>query len=179
MATNSYELELETYSRYWFNGGKPLSAISWLAYKLFAVGSLLPCISHIFCLKPLKPVFCNLTSRFPTSLKIKYQRFSAYGRRLNCITFNPCSFSLDNTSKICGVLNVKYCIVLYVHYYFKRQWQEIFTSVFFKQVLTRHMRCTSCRERSWVSLVGAPLRAGACWSCWASGAPGAFYLTPL
>jgi hypothetical protein len=28
MATNSYELELETYSRYWFNGGKPLSAIS-------------------------------------------------------------------------------------------------------------------------------------------------------
>jgi hypothetical protein len=32
-ATNSSELQRETYSRYWFNSGKPISAISWLASR--------------------------------------------------------------------------------------------------------------------------------------------------
>jgi hypothetical protein len=29
--TNSFELQRETYSCYWFNSGKPISSISWLA----------------------------------------------------------------------------------------------------------------------------------------------------
>jgi hypothetical protein len=33
-----FELQQETYSRYWLNSNKPISAISWLAshYQLFA-----------------------------------------------------------------------------------------------------------------------------------------------
>jgi hypothetical protein len=51
-------LRREIYSRYWFNSGKPISAISRLAsrYQLFAVGGL-KWISHIFWLKLLKPFF--------------------------------------------------------------------------------------------------------------------------
>jgi hypothetical protein len=37
-ATNSFELQREAYSHYRYNSGKPISAISWLAYhyQLFA-----------------------------------------------------------------------------------------------------------------------------------------------
>jgi hypothetical protein len=60
-ANNSFDLQLEAHSRYRHNSGKPISAISWLAYcyQLFAAGTLLNWISHIFWLKPLKPVFCD------------------------------------------------------------------------------------------------------------------------
>jgi hypothetical protein len=52
-ATNSFELQQETYSRYWFNSGKPISAISCLAshYQLFAAGAPFKCIKYIFWLK--------------------------------------------------------------------------------------------------------------------------------
>jgi hypothetical protein len=40
-------------------------------YQLFAAGAPLNWISHIFWLKPLKPVFCNLKSKFSVSLKNK------------------------------------------------------------------------------------------------------------
>jgi hypothetical protein len=33
-------------------------------YLLFAAGALLKWIGHIFWLKPLKPVFCDLKSKF-------------------------------------------------------------------------------------------------------------------
>jgi hypothetical protein len=49
-------------------------------YQLFAVGAPLNWISHIFWLKLLKPVFCNLKSKFPLIIKIKYQGFNAKGR---------------------------------------------------------------------------------------------------
>jgi hypothetical protein len=67
-ATNSFELQWETYSRYWwFNSGKPISSIRWLAsrYQSFAAGAQLKWISHMFWFKPLKPVFCDLKSKFP------------------------------------------------------------------------------------------------------------------
>ncbi len=34
----------------------------------------------VFWLKPKKPVFCNLNSKFPLNLKIKYQLFKTKGR---------------------------------------------------------------------------------------------------
>jgi hypothetical protein len=40
-------------------------------YQFFAVGTPLNWISHIFWLKPLKPFFCDLKSKFPLILKIK------------------------------------------------------------------------------------------------------------
>jgi hypothetical protein len=52
-------------------------------YQLFAAGAPLNWISHIFWLKPLKPVFCDLKSKFPLNLKIKYQRFNGNGRPLD------------------------------------------------------------------------------------------------
>jgi hypothetical protein len=57
-ANNSFDLQREAYSRYRQNSGKPISAISWLAYRyqLFAAGAPL---NWIFWLKPLKPVFCD------------------------------------------------------------------------------------------------------------------------
>jgi hypothetical protein len=44
------ELQREAYSRCRHNIGKPISAISWLAYRyqLFAADAPLNCISHIF-----------------------------------------------------------------------------------------------------------------------------------
>jgi hypothetical protein len=75
-ANNSYDLQRETYSRYWFNSGKPISTISRLAsrYQLFAAGTPLKWINRIVWLKPLKPVLGNLKNKFPLILKIKYQR---------------------------------------------------------------------------------------------------------
>ncbi len=66
-ATNSFELQQEAYSRYGLNSGKPISAISWLAYcyELFAADAPLNWISHIFWLSSLKPLFCYLTSKVP------------------------------------------------------------------------------------------------------------------
>jgi hypothetical protein len=66
---------------YWFNNGKPISAIRWLAsrYQLFAAGAPLKWTNHMFSLKLLKPVFGNLKSKFPLILKIKYQRFNGNG----------------------------------------------------------------------------------------------------
>jgi hypothetical protein len=60
-ADNLFDLQREAYSCYRHNSGKPISAISWFAYRyqLFAAGTPLNWISHIFWLKPLKPVFCN------------------------------------------------------------------------------------------------------------------------
>jgi hypothetical protein len=58
-ATNLFELQRETYSRYWLNSSKPITGISWLAfhYQLFAADAPLKWISHIFWLKLLKMVF--------------------------------------------------------------------------------------------------------------------------
>jgi hypothetical protein len=54
-------LQREAYSRYRHNSGKPISAVSWLAYRylLFAAGAPLNWISRIFWLKPLKPAFSD------------------------------------------------------------------------------------------------------------------------
>jgi hypothetical protein len=61
-ANNSFDLQQEAYFRYQHNSGKPISAISWLAYRyqLFAAGAPLNWISHIFWLKPLKLVSLRL-----------------------------------------------------------------------------------------------------------------------
>jgi hypothetical protein len=84
-ANNLFDLQREAYSPYRHNSGKPISAISWLAYRyqLFAVGTPLNWISHIFWLKPLKLVFCDLKRKFSLNKKIKYQRFNAKGRPFN------------------------------------------------------------------------------------------------
>jgi hypothetical protein len=52
-ATKSSESQRETYSHYWFNSGKPISAIRLLAshYQLFEADAPLKCINHIFWLK--------------------------------------------------------------------------------------------------------------------------------
>jgi hypothetical protein len=70
-ASHSFKLQRETYSRYWFNSGKPISAISWLAsrYQLFAEGAPLKWISHIFWLKgtvqrKLTGVQCDINRKF-------------------------------------------------------------------------------------------------------------------
>ncbi len=65
-ATNSFELQREAYSRCRHNSGKPISAISWLAYRyqIFAADAPLNWINHIYWLKPLEPVFCYLESKF-------------------------------------------------------------------------------------------------------------------
>jgi hypothetical protein len=52
-------------------------------YQFFAAGAPLNWISHIFLLKQLKPVLCDLKSKFPLILKIKYQRFNGNGRPLD------------------------------------------------------------------------------------------------
>jgi hypothetical protein len=63
---NSFDLQREAYSCYRHNSGKPISSISWLAYRyqLFAAGAPLNWISHIFWLKPLKPFFIELKKNF-------------------------------------------------------------------------------------------------------------------
>jgi hypothetical protein len=48
-------------------------------YQLFAVGAPLNWISHIFWLKLLKPVCCNLKREF----QIKYQQLNGNGRPLD------------------------------------------------------------------------------------------------
>jgi hypothetical protein len=52
-------------------------------YQLFAACAPLNWISHIFLLKPLKLFFCDLKSKFPLILKIKYQRFNGNERPLD------------------------------------------------------------------------------------------------
>jgi hypothetical protein len=52
-------------------------------YQFFAVSTPLNWISHIFWLKPLKPFFYDLKSKFLLILKIKYQRFNGNGRPLD------------------------------------------------------------------------------------------------
>jgi hypothetical protein len=42
-------------------------------YQLFAADAPLNWVSHIVWLKPLKPVFCYLKSKFPEDLKKKNQ----------------------------------------------------------------------------------------------------------
>jgi hypothetical protein len=56
---------------------------AFFCYQFFAVGAPLNWISHIFWLKPLKPFFCDLKSKFPLILKIKYQQFNGNGRPLD------------------------------------------------------------------------------------------------
>jgi hypothetical protein len=63
-ATDSYELQWKTYSR----------------SQMFAPDNPLKCISNIFQLKPLKSMFCNLKSKFPLNVQIKYQLFNVKGR---------------------------------------------------------------------------------------------------
>jgi hypothetical protein len=58
------------------SSGKCEKIISYLSewafrYQLFAAGAPLNWIRHIFWLKPLKPVFCDLKSKFTLILKIK------------------------------------------------------------------------------------------------------------
>ncbi len=92
--TNSFELHWETYSRYWINSSKPFPTISWLAsrYQLFAVGAPMKWVSHMFWLKPLRPVFCNLKSKFSLTLKIKHQQFNRNERPLNWYNLRPLLF---------------------------------------------------------------------------------------
>jgi hypothetical protein len=58
--------------------GKIISyEFEWAFHYQFFAGEA-PCvlISHIFLLKPLKLVICDLKSKFPLNLKVKYQRFN-------------------------------------------------------------------------------------------------------
>jgi hypothetical protein len=75
---NLFDLQREAYSRYRDNSGKPISAISWLAYcyQLFAAGAPLNWISYTFWLKPLKPFFAIKRVTSPLNLKRDYQRFN-------------------------------------------------------------------------------------------------------
>jgi hypothetical protein len=62
-------------------------------YQLIAVGAPLNWISHIFWLKPLKPVFCDLKSKSPLILKIKYQQFQCERKTFQLISLStPVSF---------------------------------------------------------------------------------------
>ncbi len=45
---------------------------------------------HIFLLKLLKLVICDLKSKFPLNLTIKYQRFNVNQVLWIDTTFNPC-----------------------------------------------------------------------------------------
>jgi predicted nucleic acid-binding Zn ribbon protein len=45
-------------------------------YQFFAAEAPSIFISHIFWLKPLKLFFCNLKSKLPLKLKVKYQWFN-------------------------------------------------------------------------------------------------------
>jgi hypothetical protein len=58
-------------------------------YQFFAAGAPLNWISHIFWPKTLKQVFCDLKSKFPLILKIKYQQFNENGRPLDCYNLQP------------------------------------------------------------------------------------------
>jgi hypothetical protein len=71
--------------------------LEWAFHNQFlAAGAPLIWISQIFWLKLLKPVFCNLKSKF-SWIKKKYQQFYAKGRPFNCYHFRPLWFSLDYT----------------------------------------------------------------------------------
>jgi hypothetical protein len=84
-ANNLFDLQREAHSRYRHNSGKPISAISWLAYpyQLFAAGAPLNWISHIFWLKPLKPVFVIKRVTSPLNLKRDYQWFNVKARPID------------------------------------------------------------------------------------------------
>jgi hypothetical protein len=41
----------------------------------------------VFCIKTVKPVFCDLKSKFPLKLKIKYQHFNVKGRPIDWYPF--------------------------------------------------------------------------------------------
>jgi hypothetical protein len=60
-ATNKFYLQQEAHSRCGHNSGKPISAISWLAYRyqLFAADK-----PHILALAA-ETSFCYLKSKFP------------------------------------------------------------------------------------------------------------------
>jgi hypothetical protein len=45
-------------------------------YQFCAAKAQCILMSHIFWLKPLKPNFCDLKSKFHLNLKIKYQQFN-------------------------------------------------------------------------------------------------------
>jgi hypothetical protein len=52
-------------------------------YQFFAAGAPSKWISHIFWLKPLKPIFGDLKCKFHLIFKIKYQLFNGNGRPFN------------------------------------------------------------------------------------------------
>jgi hypothetical protein len=81
-ANNLFDLQQEAYPRYRHNSGKPISAISWLAYRyqIFAAGAPLNWISHIFWRKPLIPFFAIKRVTFPLNLKREYQWFNVKAR---------------------------------------------------------------------------------------------------
>ncbi len=70
---NSFDLQREAYSLYRYNSGKPISTISWLAYRcqLFAAGAPLNWINHIFWLQPRKPFFLRFREKVLFKLKNK------------------------------------------------------------------------------------------------------------
>jgi hypothetical protein len=59
-------------------GGKNISYESELAFRYQFSAAETPSIliSHIVWLKPLEPFFCNLKSKFPLNLKMRYQWFN-------------------------------------------------------------------------------------------------------
>ncbi len=71
----------ETNSRCQPNSDKPILAISWLTsrYQLFAVGAPLMDKPHILA-SAAETGFYNLKSKFPLSVKLKYQGFNVKGR---------------------------------------------------------------------------------------------------
>jgi hypothetical protein len=60
-ANNSFDLQREAYSRYRHNSSKPISAISWLAYRyqLFAAGATIALDKPHILAQAAETVFCN------------------------------------------------------------------------------------------------------------------------
>jgi hypothetical protein len=59
-------------------------------YQFFAAGAPLNWISHIFWLKPLKPVFCDLKSNFTLILKENTSGSMGMEDLSIDITYDPC-----------------------------------------------------------------------------------------
>jgi hypothetical protein len=78
-ATNLFELERETYSRYGHNSGKPIPTIRWLAfrYQLFVVEAPWKWMSHIFVLSRWK-FFWQFKDRSPFKFSKKYPAAKHY-----------------------------------------------------------------------------------------------------
>jgi hypothetical protein len=74
---NGFQQKMQGKYQLWIWMGLPLSVLCSGSHMYTVL------IWHIFWLKPLKPHFCDLKSKFPLNLKIKYQQFNVWWRPLD------------------------------------------------------------------------------------------------